>query len=766
MSKLKNLILAAMAVLTFSSANAEYVTPAQALARLDNSSVRPAMVRSRVSAELKPAATIGGLYVFDSADGFMILPNDDRASALLAFSDDERFDIMGNPALAEWLEFYNRQLEYLRSNPQIQKAKAQTVARRAARAEIAPLIKTEWNQESPYNMLCPKVNGHDVVTGCVATAMAQFMKYYEYPPKGKGTHSYYWEPGNETLALDYDTIPFQWDLMTDTYNKDSSEAAKKAVAGLMVACGISVDMHYDIGDSGAATTHMGVSLIDIFDYSPSLWMAHRDYYGYDEWIGMVYDELAKGQPVLYSGQGTAGGHQFICDGFKGDGYFHFNWGWGGLSNGYFLLTALNPDDLGVGGGAGGFNTDQIITLSARPAQTGDEPTYLMYNGGSFTPFATEVKAGDEFQCDGTYFNYSMSELPEGSTLGMKFTNADTKAAEFVRGPSVAGLKLDEGRYYDYVKFPYLADGTYYITPALHAGGKWSEVRMPLGSPNRITAVVADSVATFTDESAATITISDIKMPEKVYALHDFPLEFTGYNASDLEYYANVTPYMLDSVGTAVATSDYRPMDVLPDASEVVNDYVANFAALTGQTFDAGDYSLVFRDSSGKNISEPITVHVDTTSVATAITITDFKIVTPSPIPDPSKIEFSFRLTCDAGVYYDCPTILIFPGDGGYDEASVSGDKHYLSAGESADITLTGNLDNLKDGWYMAGVYADGKAKTDYPRFEIQRIVSGLKASAEDEQTTPATIYNLQGIRCTPPLSPGLYIINGQAVLIK
>lgn len=770
MSKIHHLTIWIAAVMFAINASAAHVTPQQALQRVNEmSSNRMSALKKATTSQYELTQTVGQLYVFNSKDGFMLLPADDRAPALLGYSDSGPLVIEGNSPLAEWLNFYNKELQAVQMLPASSAAESRSrQPSRTSREAISPLLKTEWNQESPYNMLCPKVNGHDVVTGCVATAMAQFMKYYDYPAKGHGTHSYYWEVGKDTLKLDYDTIPFQWNLMTDTYNSSSSEEAKKAVAELMLACGISVDMHYDIGDSGAATTHMGVSLINIFDYSPSLWMAHREFYGYDEWVGMVYDELAQGNPVLYSGQGTAGGHQFICDGFQGDGYFHFNWGWGGLSNGYFLLTALNPDDLGVGGGAGGFNTDQVATFNGRPPKTGDEPTYLMYNTEEFTPDTTEVKIGDDLRCGGIYFNFSMSALPEGSKLGMKFTNVDTKAAEYAQGPTVAGLKLDEGRYNDVVKFPELADGTYYITPALHAGGKWSEVKMPLGEPDRITAVVKDGIAALTVEQEAVIEIKEIEIPDTIYAAHDCPLMFSAYNSGNLEYYAKVTPYLINSQGETVGFSTYRPMDVLPGESESVNDYVANFSAESGETLSDGEYSLVFRDAAGDDISAPTSVYIATTTASTVIKVDDFKLETESPISDPSKVDFGFTLSCESGVYYNCPSVLIFPGDGGYEQEGVKGENHYLTAGQSLPVTVTGDLSELKDGNYMAAVYDNGSQQSDLVHFQIKRVTSAIDTTplSDSGLFTNEPIYNLQGIRCTPPLTPGYYIVGSRIVVIK
>lgn len=743
-----------------------HVTPAGALARINKTDMQRSRGMNRSASDFRHSATIGGLYVFNSADGFMILPDDDRAPAVLAYSDAGQFVMIDNPAFESWLGFYNRQLKYLKSLPQTESTTARRLSgQRTERTPIEPLIKTEWNQEAPYNLLCPKINGHDVVTGCVATAMAQFMKYYNYPAKGTGTHSYFWQPGNETLSLDYDTIPFQWDKMTLTYDSESSQESKLAVAQLMVACGISVDMHYDIGDSGAATTRMGVSLINIFKYSPSLWMPQRDFYGYDEWVGMIYDELAKGTPVLYSGQGTAGGHQFICDGYQSDDYFHFNWGWGGLSNGYFLLTALNPDDLGVGGGAGGFNTDQIATLSARPAQDGDQPTYVMYNTEAFLPDTTILNPGDELVCSGTYFNFSMAELPTGSSLGMKFVNTATNEAQYVKGPDVGGMHLDDGRYYDIINFPTLADGSYVITPALYAGDKWNEVRMPLGNPDKIMATVSYGTAFLTPQEGAEVTITDIQLPDTVYAGHYFPLSFKAVNPDSLEYYSNVTPYMLNTEGTAVATSNYRPMDVMPLGSEAVNDYVANFTAISGQSFPSGNYQLVFRNEEGMNISNPVNVYVDTIVAPTVISISDFHLVTPTPVKNPEQIEFAFKLRCDSGVYFSCPQVIIFPGDGGYDQGSLSGENHYLTAGQSVDVDITGSLANLKDGWYIAAAYDGDKDLSKYVRFKIDTTV-GVTDIINNIDAYADQIYNFQGMKCYPPLKPGYYIIAGKKIFVR
>ncbi len=558
------------------SISAETLSADQALARFCAN--LPQRVHSKSSMQTKGfklQSTIDNLYVFSGDNGFVLLPNEDSAPVVLGYSDSGEFDIDGNPALKEWLDMYNKELDYLRENPD----KINTTrATYKSREEISPLLKTEWNQEYPYNILCPKVDGRETVTGCVATAMAQVMKYHNFPEHGAGQHSYFWRPGEEELSFDYDTTPFQWSLMDDKYDKDSSEESREAVAKLMLGCGISVDMHYEPGGSGAATSAMGESLISIFGYSKSLWMPNRAYYGYDEWEDMIYEDLAQGLPVLYSGAGTAGGHQFVCDGYSSDGFFHFNWGWGGLSNGYFLLTALNPDNLGVGGGAGGFNSSQIATLGVRPATGDEKPVYLFYNTGSFVADVKEVSAGNDFRCSGQYFNFGLSTMPEGSRLGMKFVSEGNGDVKYVEGPEVSGYHPNDGRNDLQVRFPELPDGKYSITPSLHVNGEWYAVRMPVGEPDMVVATVKDGIATFEDMDPATIRVIDVKLPENIFIDHDFPMSFVVENTGSTEFYSSITPVLLNENGKVVSKSVFRPVDVLSGEKDNVNDYIGCFSA--------------------------------------------------------------------------------------------------------------------------------------------------------------------------------------------
>ena len=130
--------------------------------------------------------------------------------------------------------------------------------------------------------------------------------------------------------------------MIDSYNGSYTDEQAAAVAYLMKACGYSCDMAYTPNSSGALSINAAKALFENFKYNPNLQYLNRDYLSATEWENIIYAELAAKRPVLYGGRSSSVGHEFVCDGYDGNGYFHFNWGWGGMSDGYFLLDALNP----------------------------------------------------------------------------------------------------------------------------------------------------------------------------------------------------------------------------------------------------------------------------------------------------------------------------------------------------------------------------------------------------------------------------------------
>lgn len=305
-------------------------------------------------------------YVFNAANdgGFVIVSADDRATAILGYSDHGHLDVEAMPEnLQWWLESYASQIEALEAVPV-------ATAEQATMAAIAPMTTAQWNQGSPYYNRCPDgsyvdydemgYNANDrCLAGCVAVAMAQMMHYWQWP-QSCGALDAYDANGHTIKALPATT--FKWDQMKETYGRTETGAAVDAVAELMRYCGQAVQMKYST-ESSSASLHES-EMITTFQYSPNCYWLMRDGYTASRWAATIYDELAARRPVLYRGDSETDGHIFIIDGYDGKGLFHINWGWGGRNNGYFALSALSPE------GHGTYQYDQYAMIGLQPAQEG------------------------------------------------------------------------------------------------------------------------------------------------------------------------------------------------------------------------------------------------------------------------------------------------------------------------------------------------------------------------------------------------------------
>ncbi len=222
---------------------------------------------------------------------------------------------------------------------------------------VGPLLTTTWDQGQYYNALCPEdANGPDghALTGCVATAMAQIINYWGYPVHGRGTHSYNvsgLDPnsmcdltnltGYGTLYVNYDSAYYDFDNMPDVLTSSSTTQEINAVAQLMYHCGVGVNMFYDAWSSGAYEEDVRSALISYFGFVPSLGYANRQLYTDVEWENLLRSNIDRAEPVFYCGSNMFNAHAFVLDGYNQTGFFHFNFGWSGNSDGWFLSKAVN-----------------------------------------------------------------------------------------------------------------------------------------------------------------------------------------------------------------------------------------------------------------------------------------------------------------------------------------------------------------------------------------------------------------------------------------
>lgn len=397
----KFLLISGAAALACMTVSARQLSADEALARLHNSGMQRARDLSTLSL-LETGYNASGekaYYVFTNDRQTLFVSADDIAVPLLGYTDEPLTTADNiNPTLKWWLGEYAREMAYASANTgeAVSDNSRAKVSYRANRRNIAPLVSTKWNQDAPYNGMTPKINALiPTVTGCVATSTAQALNYWKYPATGTGSITYKWtystSTGNKSrdLTMDFGATTFDWDNMLDEYLKDGATklyttAQANAVALLMKAAGYSVQMSYSNSASGAQSVRIPGALIDYFGYDKGVRYPARDNYFLPEWEQMMYENLLNIGPIIYNGQGDEGGHSFIVDGYTTDGFFHLNWGWGGASDGYFMLSSLNPGELGIGGGSGGFNSSQDAVLNMRlPVEGSVEEVPFMTSTGTF-----------------------------------------------------------------------------------------------------------------------------------------------------------------------------------------------------------------------------------------------------------------------------------------------------------------------------------------------------------------------------------------------
>ena len=299
--------------------------------------------------------SVNCLYIYNVGEGYVIVCADDRITPVLGYSTESNFDVQQTPIqLQEWLSQYVAEISAAVSSPTFTNegvasswralASENYTPSRYGSVVVAPLVQTHWNQSPRYNNYCPydASAGERTVTGCVATAMAQLLRYWMYPPQGIGSHSY--THGTYGVqSANFGATTYNYSLMPLQLSSSSSAAEIEEVAKLSYHCGVSVDMNYNLsanGGSGANTADAANAFNTYFGYSGCQYLSKSDFTNY-QWKTKLKTELNNGRPVLYSGSGS-GGHAFICDGYTADEYFHFNFGWGGYQDGYFLLDNITP----------------------------------------------------------------------------------------------------------------------------------------------------------------------------------------------------------------------------------------------------------------------------------------------------------------------------------------------------------------------------------------------------------------------------------------
>lgn len=772
------LAIALVAALTVAAAP---LTPDEALgAALDCSQMKKARRTERSEWTLSWSGTEKGVYMFSGEKtGFVLVSGDSDAPPLLGYSVDGAFDPASiPPALHEYLTALDAAVSAGRKMP--------LPVHRERRADIAPLVKTRWNQRYPYNVLTPVIKGEHALTGCVATANAQILRYWESPTNPQGEISYTWSGGGQKLTYDFSKVSFDWENMLDEYGDGATETQIEAVSTLMYACGMAAKMNYSDTFSGATDIDSGLGMVNHFGYNPGMELRFRDFYRIDEWVGMLHDELSAGCPVPYYGFSPVGGHAFICDGYQGsDGhYFHINWGWGGLSDGYFLINALDPEYIGAGGTAGGFNVMQSAFFGMRPADSEPAETcrqILFF--GYFAAGDADYKPGDKvlFGCAGGVRRagvYNMSLETLRVTPGLKFTPLSGGDPVYCGASSASRLAPgDVIETYNVSSDNFPGKGSYRVTPAYRledydAPGQWhdmpEETQMHTSMQIEIT---NDKININTSDGSDRLVIDRFTIGSNTFKNGEkVSIELSGVS-ENMDERMKLTPVLVDSQGYIVAMAESKVIE--PEAGK-------RFEVCWDTTFDPdatpGSYRLGIINGKNMLVSETLNVVVLSENQENEFSVTNVRINrqladSKQNVVQGETMSVSAKLALDKGYFEGAVAAWIFDADNNPLTPLADPKTATFAPGESQNISFKGDIAWLgPTATYGLGfmVKESGGGNEGVLIGDIWPFSAPDAAAVEtvNDDEAAAEYYNLQGVRIAKPVKGTVAIMRKNGTTVK
>ncbi|MDE7406815.1 MAG: C10 family peptidase, partial [Muribaculaceae bacterium] len=681
----------------------------------------------------------------------------------LGYADSGCFDAGNMPEnMRYWLDEYAREIAWAVENgvtPRI------AIKSTDNRTPIEPMCTTRWNQSAPFNNMCPidPATKMRSVTGCAATAMAQLLKYHNWPVKGSGSYSYMLN--DQEIAFDYGNTTFDWENMIDVYTSSATDVQKDAVATLMRACGNCIDMKYSSSSSGAVVKPVPEALSKYFGYAPTALYTFRQYFSLGQWEDFIYNQLVTNGPMMYMGQtgptGSAGvgAHAFICDGYSSDSYYHINWGWGGASDGYFRLTALDPPSQGIGGSNKGYNYVQyVVTNVQKPADA--KPYYLM-RSPDFNVETSSVSLNSLATFTGGFYN--IGDTIQNAIVGVKATPVAATGQEYFMEGASHKLEPNVGYSKINVTIPSsLPEGTYRVSPAFTYDGYNNVTDMVTGSgAEYVTMTIANGTATFTSPSAASPEATSFAVTSPmVFTGVSFDIDMTLTNTGETEFYDSVICYLGKLDGSSFNVTAETGSWLLDIPSGVSINKTAT--CVIPSTVAAGEYYLILAYN-GKSISEAIPVTVNPAPTSLRLIATGTKFTNGVDAVDPSDIEATTTLICTAGVYYNTLRMFFFAPGESTSSTSITSEPVYVTTKGQATVKFKGAIAGvIPQVTYRAIIYytdLTGKL-AQLSTTNIKFIeTSGIETiHADDSQSTvPAEYFDLTGRRLNSEPEHGLYI---------
>lgn len=616
---MKRLFLIFLITLAASALNADPITwqNAQQLAKsffaqkgISMSTTSPAAKAPRKNVTAKEADSYYYIFNAGNNNGFVVVSGSNQTEQILGYTDSGAFDPSNTPEnMKSWLQGYADEIKHVEESPASITPESDT---QKARHTVLPLLPMLWNQNSPYNTLCPIYNksdgtssGNRSATGCVATAFAQVIGYYKYPNQTALTiPSYSFTSGGASITMD--AIPagttIDWSNMRDTYSSSNTEDEINAVAKLMLIVGTGCKMAY--GSSSSAS--MGCCpqvLRDYLGYDDAVQTISRDKYSLDKWVSLIYNELENGRPVVYDGASASmGRHAFVLDGYDGKDFFHVNWGWGGSYNGYFRISVLDinsNNNTGANYSSTGFSYDQGAVIGIKLPDNIDDgvTTNIQLSNDNISISGTSITA-DFFNISGTAGKFYM---------GLGIVGDDGKITVFKTNFYSLSLANDDS-YTLTFNASGLTDGTYKIVPISRqsTSNTWSTGLNP--DIKYVKAVVANGVTklTYCYNADSNLKISNWKFTGSKVASQRQELQATFTNAGGPKEFSGILYCFASTTSTKGNPTCKAGVTVKPDKTDSISFFFTPSII--------GTYNVwIASDPSGNNIIGQSTVNITSTS---------------------------------------------------------------------------------------------------------------------------------------------------------
>ena len=727
-------------------------------------------------------------YVFNAQrakKGFVIVAGEEQASDdILGYSESGEFDPQDMPpALQYMLQCYAEQTEMVRNG------EAEAHRTSVQRENIDPLIQTKWNQNAPFNSgnVTYSRSGELFPTaGCVATAMAQIIRYYASPVQTTAIPAYtYWLSTNgltfsRTEVSGYDAInipglpatTFNYDIMEDYYETTATGESIQEVAKLMAYCGRAVEMHYTLNGSSAGES---VKSFTYFGFNPNGKDLNRSEYTSEEWDNLVYAELQAKRPVLYSGGAQSAysnsGHAFVCDGYK-DGLFHINWGWSGRYDGFFKLSECNPYGTGTGGSNSldGYSFRQAILTGIQPNATAADPLRLILSeikSNQQTYTRTNVNA--DFTLSVTFKAYNINAESNYFDFGVGVFDGDKLLASFIH---TENRSFGAGKGNTFTKTlswgKNISSGTYKIKAISRVHGE-TEWQTNLSSGNYFLTLTIDgtnlTVTPMTNQlKVNSVTFEGYKKPGKLITVRANVSNSGTTNTSKL--YLFVDGILSTGVGVNVDAGTTEDVLLHFISNSEGNHSLALYAEIDDNQLAVGtplwNGSIELIKDADPNLSASSPTVSNMTKSTRTITGTTFQI--SLPVTNNASVAFDDELS--ASIY------KVTEETGSGYSGKMTDSKMVpitLVSGETKNIVIA--FENLiPEGkyWMTINVYKPSESKYvklyNTQVYTIKDNSLGIGSISADQQMN-APVFNLNGQRIQKP-QKGIYIMNGRKYMAR